>query len=344
MSDLERKLLLRLTQPGELSSAWDAGLRADVFEDPMCRAAFTTAVGYWLDSQMTSAPTSEVLEREMEGLVLPTQVEETTDWLVNYLTRRAAANKFQAIVRDTSAFHREDPLKALQQMYLQAYEATVNTVRRSVHEDVLSAASIEERRQRYLREASHDDAAGTGVTLGVDALDQHTSGLRPGELCAVAAFSKVGKTMFLVNAAVRARREGHTPALFTLEMSKPEINDRVDAMLSGVSYNRLSKRTLEPAELDQLDSARREFSELGSLHVLRPDEGDRSTVAMVNAARRLGADYIIIDQLSFMETGQKYRDLKGHHAAVLRELTNEIGRGGAEIPCLLAAPLIRATL
>jgi replicative DNA helicase len=204
------------------------------------------------------------------------------------------------------------------------------------------ATSVEQRRLRYV---NRQESQGSGVTLGFPVLDHHTNGLRPGELCAVGAFSKVGKTMFLANAAIQARKQGATPLFITLEMSKEEIEDRLDAIYSEVSYNRLTHGELTTQEVFRLRAAQDEFSQLGDLYIERPMEGERTVPHIVSRTRQLGADYLIIDQLSFMEPTGQHRELTSKHAEIVATLKKEIARDSAgQIPCLLAVQLNRASL
>jgi replicative DNA helicase len=225
-------------------------------------------------------------------------------------------------------------------LFSNAYSAAENIVPRFARSNM--ATSVEQRRLRYV---NRQENQGSGVTLGFPVLDHHTNGLRPGELCAVGAFSKVGKTMFLANAAIQARKQGATPLFITLEMSKEEIEDRLDAIYSEVSYNRLTHGELTTQEVFRLRAAQEEFSQLGDLYIERPMEGERTVPHIVSRTRQLGADYLIIDQLSFMDPTGQHRELTSKHAEIVATLKKEIARDSAgQIPCLLAVQLNRASL
>ena len=229
----------------------------------------------------------------------------------------------------------------LRRLWGEAYSASETVAPR--FDRVNMADTVEDRRQRYgLREENR----GVGMTLGIPALDQHTNGLLPGELAAVGAFSKVGKTVFLIHAATQARRQGFTPVVFTLEMSIPEIEDRIDAFYSQVSYNRLTHGELTMQEMQTLRAAQSEMSTLGPLYVEKPERGERTVRNLTNRARQLGADYMIIDQLSFLDPENGYhRDLTSKHSEIIFDLKAEISREAAgAIPCLLAVQLNRASL
>jgi len=88
---------------------------------------------------------------------------------------------------------------------------------------------------------------------------------------------------------------------------------------------------------------------LGPLYVERPERGERTVALMVNRARQLGADYVIIDQLSFID-GEKDnyrgdRPLTQKHSDIVFALKDEISRESrGSIPCLLAVQFNRDSL
>jgi replicative DNA helicase len=340
MSDFERKILSHLTDSAEMTRVWEMGLRPEVFEEPINQAVFVFIMDYWYTEQMQMVPTREILEYEFPGITLQDTVEESITYLVEVLQRRYATNKLQEMIREAASTTVEDPQGTLKGLFSNAYSAAENIVPRFARSNM--ATSVEQRRLRYV---NRQENQGSGVTLGFPVLDHHTNGLRPGELCAVGAFSKVGKTMFLANAAIQARKQGATPLFITLEMSKEEIEDRLDAIYSEVSYNRLTHGELTTQEVFRLRAAQDEFSQLGDLYIERPMEGERTVPHIVSRTRQLGADYLIIDQLSFMEPTGQHRELTSKHAEIVATLKKEIARDSAgQIPCLLAVQLNRASL
>lgn len=340
MSDFERKILSCLTDSAEMTRVWEMGLRPEVFEEPINQAVFVFIIEYWYTEQMQMVPTREILEYEFPGMTLQDTVEESITYLVEVLQRRYATNKLQEMIRDAASTTVEDPQGTLKGLFSNAYSAAENIVPRFARSNM--ATSVEQRRMRYV---NRQENQGSGVTLGFPVLDHHTNGLRPGELCAVGAFSKVGKTMFLANAAIQARKQGATPLFVTLEMSKEEIEDRLDAIYSEVSYNRLTHGELTTQEVFRLRAAQEELSALGNLYIERPMEGERTVPHIVSRTRQLGADYLIIDQLSFMDPTGQHRELTSKHAEIVATLKKEIARDSAgQIPCLLAVQLNRASL
>lgn len=337
MSDLERKLLAKLTTPEAISEAYDLGVRAELFEEPLYQAVFNFIVEYWRTSQRTTAPTAWVLSQEYPGFTMPEEGEELTGYLSELLRRRYTTNQLQEMLRTAATESVKDPLGALKALHAAAYSASEAVAPRLTRINL--ADTVEEFKAAY--EQDEQFPQGQGVPFGLDLFDLHTGGTMPGELVVLGARAKTGKTMFLLHAAVSALRQGYKPLIFTLEMSIKEINTRIAAMFSGISYDRLSHKRLRDNEKEQLWASLEEYASLGGISVESPEEGDRTVPALLSRARQYGTDYLVIDQLSEMEATHRTQTLKEHHASVVKQLKREIARPGMEVPCLLAAQLRR---
>lgn len=341
MSSHERKLLAKLTDVHEITRVWEMGIRREAFEDPVNGYAFQYMVDYWQSASMRSAPTIAVMESEFPQLTLPSDVEETTDWLVDWMKHRYSSRQVQTIVRDVLKLTSTEPVAALEKLWHDAYDASQNNVPRYSRVDMTE--TVGSRRERYERDLREHLLS--GVSIGLQELDQHTRGILPGELCAAAAYTKTGKSWLLVNAFVAAHRAGLRPLFFSLEMGVPEIEDRVDAVYSGVSYQRLSQRMLYPQERLVLREAQDIAAQGPPMWIERPQRGERTVKNMVSRARQLGADFLIIDQLSFIDSERNYTGdsaMRMRHGDLIFELKDEVARDSAgKVPCLLAVQLNR---
>lgn len=333
MSDLERKLLARLDNPEALTEVWELGIRGELFEEPLYQAVFNFTVEYWQKSQMKAAPTPWALQQEYPGYAVTDDASEETAYLAELLKRRYTTNQLQQMLREATDTMHTDPVGTLKQLHAVAFAASESVTPRITRENM--ADTIEARRQEYGELEQYPQ--GVGVPYGLDLLDLHTGGLIAGELAVVCARAKVGKTMFGLQAAAKMVRQGYKPIIFTLEMSLKEIRKRLDAMFAGVSYNRLLHGQLSIPELKKLYEAQEELASLGGIQIEKPDLGDRTVAALCARTRQYGANWVFIDQLSHMEAGVKTQTLKEHHGTIVKQLKNEIGRAGQELPCLLAA-------
>lgn len=199
------------------------------------------------------------------------------------------------------------------------------------------------RRRRYEERAAFDgDVA--GVPIGLHEIDSHSFGILPGELALVAALSKTGKTFLLAHAAIAARRAGYTPYFASLELSVTDMEDRLDAVLSGLSYEKIQKGKLTDDEHKTLNEEQDKFSALGSTFVEKPPKNERTVPFLVNRAWDVGADFLVIDQLSFLEsaTQNNYRDGHIRVGDIVNDLKLEISQDDTHaMPTLMAVQINR---
>jgi replicative DNA helicase len=337
---LERKLLSRLTDPTEIARVWDLGLRSEVFEEPFNQYVYNFIIDYWQQSKMKTAPTALVIATERPGFKFEENVEEEAWWIAGELQSRWARNNLHETLIQGADVAQADPVKAWKWLQARAYEANEVITPRHTRSDM---SDYESRRERY---RYREEQKVAGMTLGLPELDEYTGGILPGELCTLGAYSGVGKTLFLLHAAAVARKAGYQPIIFTLEMPIDEIEDRLDALLSGVSYSRLSRQKLDSQEMKSYEVMQEAVADMGHLRIEAPGEGERTVSHLVSRARYTNSDFLLIDQLSFMEASEaRSGSEKYRQASIMKQLKNEISNATlGKLPCLLAAQFKRESL
>ena len=115
---LEIKLISCLAgDPEAIAKVCDAGLRAEVFEEPLSRYVDDFVIEYWLASGKTSAPSAYAIETERPGFKVQKDVEETASWLAERLQKRFATNSVQEMVRQASSTCNKDPMGTLRTLH-----------------------------------------------------------------------------------------------------------------------------------------------------------------------------------------------------------------------------------
>ena len=101
--------------------------------------------------------------------------------------------------------------------------------------------------------ASRNKGSVTGLSTGFIDLDYKTSGLQPSDLILIAARPSMGKTAFVLNIAQYvAFHSGECVAIFSLEMSKEQLVNRLFAMESKVDSQHLRTGNLSDMEWEKL--------------------------------------------------------------------------------------------
>lgn len=104
----------------------------------------------------------------------------------------------------------------------------------------------------------------TGVPTGFADLDYRTAGLHGSELILIAARPAMGKSAFALNIATNAALRGNTPvAIFSLEMSKEQMVNRILCSEAMVDSNKVRTGKLEDEDWGKLAEAIGPLSETG---------------------------------------------------------------------------------
>lgn len=104
-----------------------------------------------------------------------------------------------------------------------------------------------------IEKASQTKGTVTGIPTGFVDLDYKTSGLQPSDFILVAARPSMGKTAFVLNMAqYMAFRKDKSVAIFSLEMSKEQLVNRLFSLESKVDSQKIRTGSLEDEDWAKL--------------------------------------------------------------------------------------------
>lgn len=120
---------------------------------------------------------------------------------------------------------------------------------------------------REVMEVARDSLTDTqaparGASTGLGGFDDVTLGLRPGELWYVAARPGQGKTALAMGIAAAAAAEHSHAVVFSLEMDRQELGERLISARSGVGLSQLQQRKLSQDNWSRVTGALQELSHL----------------------------------------------------------------------------------
>lgn len=160
-----------------------------------------------------------------------------------------------------------------------------------------------------------------GITTGFRDIDKTLGGLHKTDLIVLAARPGMGKTAFALNVAENAALNGASVMIFSLEMSKEQLGQRMLSMASNVEMEHMKFGTLSYEEWDAIDAAHSKFE---NTNLTIDDTSDISILEMKNKCRRLkaekGLDLLIIDYLQLMSLGYKTDNRVGEISAITRSI------------------------
>ena len=153
-----------------------------------------------------------------------------------------------------------------------------------------------------IEKASKMSGTVTGIPTGFIDLDYRTAGLQPSDLILVAARPSMGKTAFVLNIAQYvAFHEAKSVAIFSLEMSKEQLVNRLFSLESRVDAQALRTGNLSDADWEKLVEG---AGIIGDSKLIIDDTPGISISELRSKCRKYkleqGLDIIIIDYLQLM--------------------------------------------
>ena len=153
-----------------------------------------------------------------------------------------------------------------------------------------------------IEKASRNQGSVTGIPTGFIDLDYKTSGFQPSDLILVAARPSMGKTAFVLNIAqYMAFHDNVTVAVFSLEMSKEQLVNRLLALESKVDSQNIRTGNLEDEEWAKLIEG---ANVIGNSNLIIDDKPGISISELRSKCRKYKMEHnlgiIFIDYLQLM--------------------------------------------
>ncbi len=225
-----------------------------------------------------------------------------------------------------SCYAQNDTLEAI----LEASEKNIfDIVQNRNNSDFVPIRQVVMNAMNMIEEASKHDGAVTGIATGFLDLDYKTAGFQPSDLILVAARPSMGKTAFVLNIAQYvALHEEKAVAIFSLEMSKEQLVNRLLSLESKVNSQSIRTGNMKDDEWERLIEG---ADAIGRSKLLIDDTPGISFGELRSKCRKFKLEHnlemVIIDYLQLM-TGsgknesrqQEISDISRSLKALAREL------------------------
>ncbi len=182
----------------------------------------------------------------------------------------------------------------------------------------------------------------TGIPTGYAELDKLTSGLQPSELVILAARPSQGKTALALNIMENvAVRAGHPVAMFSLEMSKESLLQRLVAAIAQIDAHKFRTGHLSKQDWSHMTEA---LGAISSAPLWIDDSGSNTVLEIGAKARRLkrdkGLSLLVVDYLQLITARGRFGNRQEEVSSIsrgLKGLAKEL-----QIPVLVLSQLTRA--
>ncbi|HEX7368459.1 MAG TPA: replicative DNA helicase [Candidatus Saccharimonadales bacterium] len=230
-----------------------------------------------------------------------------------------------------------DESKSLKELIEESESRLFEVSQHHVKQDVISLEAILAESFERLDDLHKDKQKIRGVPTGYKDLDNMLAGLQRSDLFILAARPSMGKTALMLNLAHKIATKAHEPVLiFSLEMSKEQLVDRLLAMESGVDAWALRTGNLTDSDFEKIGEA---MGVLSEAQIFIDDTPGITVSELRTKARReahqrkLGL--VVVDYLQLMSGGSRYAD----SANRVQEIS-EISRGLKGVARELNVPLM----
>lgn len=183
-----------------------------------------------------------------------------------------------------------------------------------------------------------------GIPTGYRDLDGILSGFQPSDLVILAARPAMGKTALALNIAQNVAKAGHSVGIFSLEMSKEQLVERMFCSLLEVDSWKLRTGQLTEDDFLRIGDV---MDEMYSMKIFIDDSVGNSIAELRAKARRLqmehGLHFLVIDYLQLMSAGRasSYQSNRVQEISEISRALKGLARE-LKIPILALSQLSRA--
>lgn len=194
-----------------------------------------------------------------------------------------------------------------------------------------------------IEKASRMQGNVTGIPTGFVDLDYKTSGFQPSDLILIAARPSMGKTAFALNIARNmAFKSGVTTAIFSLEMSKEQLVNRMLSMESRVDSQSLRTGDLRDEDWTKLVEG---ADVIGRSNLIIDDTPGITVAALRSKCRKYKLEYdlgiIFIDYLQLMSGSGRGGDSRQQEISDISRALKSVARE-LQVPVVALSQLSRA--
>ncbi len=213
------------------------------------------------------------------------------------------------------AYKNEDYDKVLESIESQVFELSQNENRTGLTHIKDTLKELIE----ILSERSENKGSVTGIPTGFVDLDRILLGMQRKDLILLAARPSVGKTALAVNIALNAAKSDYKVAIFSLEMSKTQLAQRMLSALSLVNLKQLIS-----GDINEWDDIFEASSIIATKSIYMDDTAGISITELRSKCRRLkadgGLDFIMIDYLQLMTSEGRNENRQQEISTISRNL------------------------
>lgn len=204
------------------------------------------------------------------------------------------------------------------------------------------STSLSENLVDVIRELTNREAGLVGIPSGFYDFDKMCGGLKKSDLIILAARPSMGKTALALNIASEASSRGKTTLIFSLEMSRHQLTQRIISAACRIPAAKLQQGQLTNADKETIIAS---AGRIGDWQLYIDDTAGITLTDLKMEARRVkrehGLDLIVIDYIQLMQGSKEYRGNRVQEVSELSRGLKALARE-LDIPIIALSQLSRA--
>jgi replicative DNA helicase len=298
--DVERALIAKAVQTGQVERLISMGVEEDHFADPEVRQVFAISVRHL--RQFKTPPSMEAMrkaldETELQGYtfdVASDSLEYLAVEFIKQVKRRATIHA----IRDIAKVVDEQPQEhsELDAIFLEKARELSRLVPST---RIARLSEVDQRIAAY--NALVESGEPPGIPMGIPVFDALTQGVRKHEFISIAGWQGTGKSTLLLHIFFHAYLLGKTPLIVSLEMEAEAILRKVDVMATNFEYTAMKALKLGEGDLRKWEEWG-ERAQNAKNDIIILDDLGRCTVDKIYAETvRYAPDMVGVDYVSLMD-------------------------------------------
>lgn len=287
--------------------AWESNISSEFFHNQANAALF----GMLMDRIRKQSPVDpssikeDIRKAKLPNLKLSTlakilNAEISLEGWDGYLDAIRDTHTRRIIIEAGKQAHDKDGRSALDALRIatEQAQAAISGVSALKQARPAVEAFLQEFKERY------ENGAKPGLQTGIEQLDNHTGGMRKGELWVIGAKTSGGKSILMMQIASAAIEAGKRVAIFTLELQTDEVVGRLISCLGRIPISMImNPKTLSDHYLGRVKSQAMKLKDTGFMVC---DSADLSIDAISGHCIRIkeseGLDLVVIDYIQLVSS------------------------------------------
>lgn len=214
---------------------------------------------------------------------------------------------------------------------LQEAQEKMQTLMNTESTDLYDPSADVDAYYKWVDEIIADPSKAIGLLTGLEDIDYVTNGFFRTDFVVVGARTSIGKSAFIIELALRFAKKGYSVALYSLEMTKPQIYNRMLANLMHFDAKLIRAGRIPPERRKEMEK-HKDFLKSIYIDDTRGVSADYITDSMRRLKRTRGLDIVIVDYIQDVKEPGEQNDNGG---SAIARICRKLRKGAQEFDCVV---------